>query len=136
MRIYKYFYYRMYIWDLEAWGKGNYPEYTALIGVSFVMFLNIIFITLILDICGISPMVFDSSNTYKSISGPIYCFISALNYLWLIRNGKYKNIVNDFKNESYNKRRRNTVLLWIFFFASLIMPMLGAVLLGRIKDLR
>ena len=122
-KIYNYLFYREYSWLLKNWGKEDAPEWSALFVVSFIMFLNIEFLLIIISLfidVSISPLLNGSKKGVLSIG----FFLLILNYSLFVRNEKYKLLVKEFKNEPPHKRRRNTFLLFLFVVFSFVLPYL------------
>ncbi|MDG5800164.1 hypothetical protein QA597_07370 [Marinilabiliaceae bacterium ANBcel2] len=54
MKIYRYLYYRLYSWNLKTWGEKDLPQWNALFGVSFMMFLNLGLLGFLLQLLGVN----------------------------------------------------------------------------------
>jgi len=122
-KVYKYLYYRVYTWNLKTWGKKDVPEWNALYGVSFIMFLNINLLIFIISLF-IDLHIFPIESVPKKEVLTIAILLLILNYFSFVRNEKYKLIVEEFKNEPPHKRRRNTFLLFLFVVLSFVLPYL------------
>jgi len=133
MRLYRYLYYRLYSWNLKTWGESDLPQFNALFGVSFMMFVNLGIIAGILDMIGFN--IFFENTPKKEIIITMLAVL-AINYFWLVHNGKYKQIAKGYKNESKNKRLRNTLLLWLYVVMSFVIISFIAVLSGKLKGLQ
>ncbi len=132
MRLYKYLYYRLYSWNLKTWGKKDLPQFNALFGVSFMMYLNIGILAGIIDILGIRIFVEETPKKEIIVFGFI---ILIVNYFWLVNRGKYIRIAHKFKKEPKKKRLRNALLLWLYVVFSFIIVSLIAILSGKLKGL-
>lgn len=132
MALYKYLYYRLYTWNLKTWGESDFPQYNALFGVSFMMFLNLVFIAGIFDIFGLKGILRPAPKNAIII---VIVTIIAINYFWLVK-GKYRIIAKGFKNETKNKRLRNALLLWLYFIASFAIVICEAIFSGKMNGLR
>ena len=133
MKIYKYLYYRFYEWLLKTWGSQDIPQWSALLQVSFLMFVNLATIVLLSDILGITNIFNNSiSNNEIFVVGNI---ILIINYFWLMYNGKYKRIAEEYKDEPKNKRLRNALLLWLFVIMSFVVPYFLAVFYKKLIGL-
>jgi hypothetical protein len=132
-KLYRYLYFRLYSWNLRTWGESDLPQFNALFGVSFMMFVNVGVIAGILDTIGLN--IFHEKAPMKEIL--LFGFIIlAINYFWLVHDGKYKQLAKDYKNESKNKRFRNTLLLWLYVVMSFVLISFIAILSGKIKGLQ
>ena len=132
MRLYKYLYYRLYSWNLKTWGEKDLPQFNALFGVSFMMYLNIGILAGIIDILGVNIFIEDTPKTEIIVIMLVLFFI---NYFWLVYKGKYIRIAHKFKKEPKKKRLRNTLLLWLYVVASFVIVSLIAILSGKLKGL-
>lgn len=114
---YKYLYYRIYSWQLWAWGETNQPQLNALLGVTFLIYLNVY--TLLVGInlvTGFSIIEQLSIGKLKLII--LMGVIGIVNYFIFLHNGKYKQIAKQFKKESEAKRRRNFYLCLVYVVLS------------------
>jgi len=118
---------------LKTWGESDLPQFNALFGVSFMMFVNLGIIAGILDMIGFN--IFFENTPKKEIIITMLAVL-AINYFWLVHNGKYKQIAKGYKNESKNKRLRNTLLLWLYVVMSFVIISFIAVLSGKLKGLQ
>jgi hypothetical protein len=132
MKLYRYLYYRLYLWNLKKWGESDLPQFNALFGVSFMMYLNIGIIAGIIDMLGLDIFIEKTPKKEIIIFGFV---ILTINYFWLVHNGKYKQIAKEFKNESKNKKTRNALLLWLYVAASFVFVSLVAMLSEKVKGL-
>lgn len=133
MKLYRFLYYRLYNWNLKTWGKKDLPQWNALFGVSFMMFVNLGIIAGILDILGLKIFVEDTPK--KEIAFALLALLTA-NYFWLVHNGKYKQIAKEFNKEPKDKRTRNIILLWLYVVASFFVVSIIAILSGKLKGLQ
>lgn len=123
--LYKYLYYRLYLWNLKTWGEKDLPQWNALFGVSFMMFINIGIIAGIIDIFGLNIFIEDTPKIEILVFGFLILFI---NYFWLVHNRKYKKIAKQYNKESKNIRSRNTLLLWLYVLLSFVIVSVVAIL--------
>jgi hypothetical protein len=131
--LYKYLYYRLYSWNLNTWGENDLPQWNALFGVSFMMFINIGIVAGIIDIFGLNIFIEDTPKIEILVFGFLILFI---NYFWLVHNGKYKKIAKLYNKESKNIRLRNTILLWLYVLVSFVIISFVAILSGKINGLQ
>ncbi|WP_152567168.1 hypothetical protein [Porphyromonas macacae] len=122
INIFKYMYYRLFTWNLKKWGRYDDPQGNALIGVSFVMFLNLNALGVFLDFMGWFKY-FEGGLSKIEVS-IILLIILGFNYFWLMHKGKFLQLVKHYKKESKAERRKNTFILWGYFVISLVLPLL------------
>ncbi|MDD4150610.1 MAG: hypothetical protein PHE33_11355 [Bacteroidales bacterium] len=117
--LFEYLFYRLYTWNLKKWGENDNPQLNAILGVSFIMFLNICSIIYLLD------LVFDMKLVSR-VEIPIFVTISAstillmLNYFRFLWKSKFKVIVRKYKNEDCKLRRRKLLFLWLYVLISFL----------------
>jgi len=125
IRLYKYLYFRLYTWNLKKHGKKDQPQWNALFGVSFMMYLNIGIIAAILDMLGVSVFIEDTPKIEIAIFA---FFILFANYFWLLHKEKYKLLAMKYKNESERESIRNMWLLCLYIiFSFFIIGVLGVI---------
>lgn len=122
MNIYKYMYCRIYTWNLKMWGEIDGPEWNALFGISLMMFLNLMTLSLLLDALGLI-------NYWEIIHIREIVIVASLsilvaNYFYFLRRKKYLEIIKLYKQETMAERHRNTVVIWFYFFISVLSPFL------------
>lgn len=127
IRFYKYVYYRFYSWNLKTWGKEDFPQWNALLGVSFMMFLNLGLLGLLLQAFGIN--IFRRNELPKKELIVIMVGLFILNYFLFINNGNYLTYTKEFKQETLKKRKTNTFLIWLYVVLSFALFVFGAILL-------
>ena len=133
MNIFKYLYYRLYSWNLKTWGENDFPQWNALFGVSFMMFLNLGFFGLLLQLFGLNIFLRNELPKKELIIIMISLFI--INYFQFIHKEVYKSIVKELKNESLKKRKINTILLWLYFILSFALFVFAAIFIRRFNSL-
>jgi len=126
--MFKYLYYRIYSWNHKKWGENDLPQWNALFGVSFMMFLNICFLCEILQFSGI--IIFLQNETPKKEIAFIMLGLFVVNYFLFIHKNKYISITKNFMKESPEKRKSNTIILWLYIALSFTMFVLGALFIG------
>jgi hypothetical protein len=127
MKLYRYLYYRLYSWNLKAWREKDLPQWNALFGVSFMMFLNLGLVGLLLQTFGMN--IFQRNELPKKELIVIMVGILILNYFLYIQKGKYLTITKELKKETLKKRKTNTYLIWLYVVLSFTLFAFGAILL-------
>ncbi|PDP40745.1 hypothetical protein CLI84_08550 [Porphyromonas gingivalis] len=122
MNLYKYIYYRLYTWNLKKWGKIDGPEWNALFGISIMMFLNLMTLSLLLDVLGL--INYWKIIHIREIVIAVSLSILVVNYFCFIRRKQYFKIIKRYKQETTIERHRNTIIIWFYFFASVLSPFL------------
>ena len=126
MKLFKYLYYRIYEWDLNTWGPGHRPQLRALFGVCSVMGVNILTIILILQFLGLTNLI--NNKNFELGSVFLGLLLWGIMSSWLVNNGKYEQIVMEYKNEPESKRHRNTIILWLYVILTFTMPWIIGIL--------
>jgi hypothetical protein len=127
IKIYRYLYYRLYSWNLKTWGREDLPQWNALLGVSFMMFLNLGLLGFLLQAFGIK--IFLRNELPKKGLIVIMVGLLILNYFLFIHNSNYVTITKELKQETLKKRKTNTFLIWLYVVLSFALFVFGAVLL-------
>jgi hypothetical protein len=131
IRLYKYLFYRLYSWNLKTWGESDLPQWNALFGVSFMMFLNLCLVGLLLQAFGMNIFLRDELPKKELIIIMVGLFI--LNYFLFIYKSKYLIIANDLKKETNQKRKTNTYVIWLYVIVSFLFFIFSAIILGKLK---
>lgn len=132
MRLYKYLYYRLYSWNLKTWGENDAPQWNALIGVSFMMLLN-------LSTIGIALQFFKLTDFFIRDEIPktelifLMVGIGVFNFFQFIHHGKYEEISKEYEKEEPRKKSHNTVYLWLYTFGSFALFAGLAILYGKMN---
>lgn len=133
MKIYKYLYYRLYSWNLEKFGEKDLPQWNALFGVSFMMFLNLSLLGLLLQLFGVNIFLFNELP--KKEIAIIMLSLFVVNYFIFIYKSNYRSMIKVLKKESIEKRKENTILIWLYVLLSFLFFILGAIFIGKLKGL-
>jgi hypothetical protein len=102
-RAFTYLYYRIYAWNLRTWGESDIPQFNALFGVSFLVFLNILSVLTAIDV--------SVGRHVVSLPRPVEMGLAlcpmAAGYFVLVHKGKYRQIAKRFADETpvQSKRR-------------------------------
>lgn len=115
----KYLYYRIYAWNLRVWGESDLPQYNALFGVSFLLFLNMLSILATVEVFVGEHLIQDSNFTKFVLAGVIFV-VFVVNFLCLVHDRKYMRIVKEFSDESATQRKGRLIALWIYVIGSFI----------------
>lgn len=133
-KLFKYLYYRLYSWNLKAWGEKDLPQWNALFGVSFMMFLNLGIVGLLLQLFGIN--IFLRNELPKMELAILMLSLFVVNYFQFIYKVNYRSITKELQKESAEKRRINTVFLWLYVVLSFALFAFTAILIGKLKGLQ
>lgn len=131
MKIYRYLYYRLYSWNLKTWGEKDLPQWNALFGVSFMMFLNLGLLGFLLQLLGVNIFLRDELPKKELIIIMLSLFV--VNYFLFIHRGNYRSIVKELKKEPPEKRRINTILIWLYVILSFALFVLSAMFIKKLN---
>ena len=133
MDIFEYMYYRLYAWNLKKWKKSDCPEGNALIGVSFVMLMNVALVLLVLEYAGVIRIMFgEEHQDHRNVLAiSIYIISLLIKYFRFYRKKKYRKLVQKYAHESKKKRFWKALILWFFFLFSLFS---GYILVYLMKN--
>jgi hypothetical protein len=117
---YKYFYYRLFRWNLKTWGKNDVPQYNALIGVTFLCYLSLFNIAIIFElITGLSLLTqFGIGKLHIVI---VFLALGTLNYFLFIHHNRYLQLERYFGSESKQQRANRSLFLTFFVLASFVL---------------
>ena len=123
----KYLYYKLYKLFVKINGKDDLPEYTSMIGLGTLFFFNVLSIAAILNILHPFTTFPSISRASFFVSFGIPYFISL--YFIFVFNGKYQRIVNEFKDESEEKRKKGRVNVILYLLLSFTLVLLSLALM-------
>jgi len=118
---FKYFYFRVYTWQLKLWGESNSPQTAATGAIAIMLFVNILTPVLILDELKVINLFKENSIEPYYLIG-IGIAIYTVIFYWLERNGKYKQIAKIYKDESRKTRNIKLLYIWIYILISFALP--------------
>ncbi|HFA51541.1 MAG TPA: hypothetical protein ENJ95_21205 [Bacteroidetes bacterium] len=120
IKAYQLLFYKIYSWGLKMHGKEDIPEYNAVFGISFLVFMNI------LSISGLTELIFGREVVTYSTTIPRWTiamfliFLFVINYMIFIHKGKYKKMAKDFNKENDKTKLISTVIVWVYIIFSII----------------
>lgn len=120
-RAYKYFYYRIYSWNLRTWGESDAPHFNALLGISFLIYLNFYAVLLAIDFFT-GKSVIEILNVGKVKLGLGMIGIIIINSFIFLRNNQYLLIAKQFVEESKTQKKRRFFLCLAYAFFSFALP--------------
>jgi hypothetical protein len=112
---YKYLYYRIYSWNRRTWGESDVPHFNALLGVSFLLCLNLISCLTAVEVLTGRRVVL--SRLTVVVSGLTVLLAS---YFLLVHKRRYREIAREFSNETSIQRRRRLVAAIIYVTLSFL----------------
>ena len=118
----KYFYYRIYIWDLKRWGEEtNSPQYKSVLGVVFFIFLNILtLVFLIISLAGVSSL---PKLTFlgKAITILFVSILFLCGYFVFLNKKKYEKIIIKYKDETKLRKKQGLLKIFLYMFLSFFL---------------
>ncbi|MBK7626000.1 MAG: hypothetical protein IPJ16_02160 [Bacteroidales bacterium] len=121
----KYLYYKLFKLFVRINGQDDLPEYTAMLGLGTLFFLNMLSIVSILNV--VYPFTMFPSISRASFFVSVGIPYIIILYFVFVFNGKYKRITNEFINESEDDRkkgRRKVVYYMLFSLLFLIFSLI------------
>ncbi len=103
---YKYFYYRLYTWNLRTWGRNDVPEYNALFGHSVLTLINLYNLGFLLSYV-FSFDVFGMIGWGKLHVIALFSALVAINVVIFVRDKRYLKMAKEFQKEDKASRTRN-----------------------------
>ena len=128
---FKYAYYRVYEWQLGAYGKHWLPAETAILNVGLmVMAPYFIFVALVIKY---EPFGISFEPTKYTIITIILMVIEDFFIRrWL--KGKHYKILKQFKNESQKQSNKGLLLIWGYISFFVAVPIIIIATPGGVKD--
>jgi len=120
--IYKYSFYRFYVYGLKKWGERSYPQYWAAFVVATLLTLNALSIAVLLEVF-FAVKAFSAFGHIRKWQREILILtFYFLNYYFLASGGKYKKIKIEFDNDKRMKSesKRQSLILGIYVLTTTI----------------
>ena len=121
---YRYLFYRIYLWQLNMFGEQEGPRFTALIGNSIFIGINLITLAVLFQI--ITRYTFRIESVYVIIG---MLMIYSINYFLLLYRNKSRALIEKFSAESEIQRKRRTIYCWIYVLSTHIFFLASVVIL-------
>ncbi len=96
------------MWAYNVHGKKDAPEWTSMFTLSFLIYINILSVPLIIITIS-DDYITSFPQIEKSIIIIISLFYLAIFYFLLLYNNKYKKIISEFEELKISKRKGDIV---------------------------
>jgi hypothetical protein len=116
-RAYKYLYYRIYAWNLRAWGESDLPQYNALFVVTILVGMNLLTIPTAID-AFTGGNIMPNTNATRIGFFLVFGAVMAVGYFCLVHKENFKTIAKEFASESLTQRRIRLLAVWIYLIGS------------------
>ena len=114
---YKYLFYRIYDCQLRWFGKEDLPEWSAVVSVSVLNWVNIVgFLLALRTWTGLN--IYNPLSAIRFQTALEYFSIILINAFIFIRNQRYKQIAEQFSNENSTQRRIKLILIFAYVIFS------------------
>jgi hypothetical protein len=113
------------------WGESDLPHLNAILGVSFLMFINLTTVFMVLIAVINNQFLFELPNS-EYYAGAFFLLLVLISYVLLIRDGKYLKIAQEFKKESIAQKRKGLVFVWLYIIVSFILYPVTILLIKKI----
>ncbi len=127
----KYLYYKLYKLFLKIYGKDDLPEYSAMLGVGSLLFINLITFIIIFNL--IYPIYsfpdINRSEFFIKFGLPYILIL----YFVFIYKAKYKKIVGEFSKENESERKFGRIKVILFVLFTLLFWVLSLILTNTFK---
>lgn len=120
-KFFRYFFYRVYSWQLKLWGESNSPQTTANGAITIMLFVNLYTIAIISQVLGIIKL-FNEESIPKLFIVLIGIILYSTVSFWIKRNGGYTQIAKLYKDESRKIRNLKLLYIWLYIIASFALP--------------
>jgi hypothetical protein len=115
VKAYRYLYYRIYAWNLRVWGESDLPQFNALFGVSFLIFINLMTLLAGFEVVTDARIFIDR---WLMISIGVLTLL--IGYFTLVHDQKLRLIREQFKNETSLERKHGFVSCLIYVVSSFV----------------
>jgi hypothetical protein len=125
INILQYLYYHSYIWLLRKWGKNEDPKNTALLGLASTLYINLASIPMVIEqltgeeLIDLKTLTKFNNNKWVLVILTIIYLIAF--YVFLIYKGKFKKILEKYKNESASDLKKGILITWIYIIGSYLI---------------
>lgn len=103
-----YIYYRL--WDMHSRGEEQFTgAILAIFTTSLLFWLNIFSVIVLLRKLDLMPIFFS-----KTVSLSFMIFLFVIDYFLFVHNKKYEKIIQMFKEEPKNERRKGGILVMLY----------------------
>lgn len=119
VKAYKYLFYRGYQWQKGMFGTNDAAEYTAAIGNSLVIFLNLMTVFVGYQSVTGSRLEWTKWNSIFAI-----LIVYLVNYFYLLHNGRAHRISDEFSSETEQQKRYRTYGCLIYILISYLVFMI------------
>jgi hypothetical protein len=138
IEFFRYLYYRLYSWNLKKWGEKDIPHFNALLGVTFMMVMNVFVLINLVDVFGLYDLYGPAKEKLRTFEMGFVVFffvLTLINHSWLVRDRKYLPLPKRYEGESKQLRLRKVIVLWLYvtlsFGAIVAEGLLGGMLHGH-----
>jgi len=112
---------------LNKYVSNLYPALVTLMVLSFIIFSNFILILLLFGFFNIDLYsYFSKIDIGVNISVPILVIFYFINYLYFVRNKRYRKIISFFQKKSLKKRKVGARLTLIYGLVSIFLVFIFA----------
>jgi hypothetical protein len=127
---YRYLFYRIYQWNMHAFGEEDTPAFNALLQVSFITLFNFATFLLLIQIIG-RLAIFDFLSRQKIYLFIIIFLFLGLNYLLLMRNNRSKSIIQEFDTMPSKSKRKIGIYLTCYLSAVVFLFIIALIFISR-----
>jgi|SRR5688572_9034540 len=108
--LYKYLFFKLYSWNIEAFGKRELPTLNALLHLSLLMYINLMTTLLVVEmLVGITLINFEEVSVTVLVI--LSLSVLAINYFGLVYNSRLQGIIDLYANESDEKKKSGNITL-------------------------
>ena len=120
---YRYLYYVLYKWNLERFGKADFPQLNGLLLLSLFSFTNFVTVLLLFDVV-LRVDLFQLAFPNSFAAGGIAMLNLLVNYFFIYANGKNTKIVEYFNNLSKVEVNKFRKFSYLYFISSILIMFL------------
>lgn len=114
IRAYEYFYFRIFDWQLRSWSETYHPQYAALIGATWMAFMNLYSLAILIE--NFTGVLLTKGSSLPIVAGLL---IGIANAVFFLFQSRYKEIAKMFSQESSRKRKMHFWYCMIYVVVSM-----------------
>ena len=130
---FRYFFYRVYTWQLDSYGQASSPSTAAQSAVLTLLWFNLFTVISIIEM-----FIGRYINPFVGLSRPLLCILLVGHYFvidrYISRNNVCKKVTKEFKSETPKERLQGTIFIWSYTIGSIIAVIISVCISKHMHD--
>lgn len=133
-KAYQYVYYRIYIWNRNAWGEQDWPHFNAVWAMAALTFVNILtFLAILQTVTKIEFITGMKVFSTKELSIMAICYLTVHCYI-LLGKKRYKKIIAEYNQQGKEVHKKNTWWVMLYIIGTPIMMVISGLIAGHFAN--